>query len=307
MKILVTGGAGFIGSNLCDFLISEKHSVVVIDDLSTGHLSNLDCNIGSIEFFHEKLETFDLNAISNIEVVVHLAAQASVPMSINRFKESSSANILGTISVMEFCQQQKIPLIYASSSAVYGDLALGDDRDYKVDLLSPYAVDKYSMELYAKTSFKIHQLSSIGLRFFNVYGPRQDPNSPYSGVISIFSDKLLKGEHIIINGGHQTRDFVYVVDVVKAIYESINVCLEHDVCEHVNVLTGSSISIDHLVSLLGQEMNVIVNKKYKKLPNGDPEHSHGTTQKMIKILNMNLDDMIQIDKGLPLTLKFFRD
>jgi UDP-glucose 4-epimerase len=306
MKILVTGGAGFIGSNFCDFLIGKKHSVVVIDDLSTGHLSNLECIIDSIEFFHEKLENFDFDAISNIDAIVHLAAQASVPISIDRFKESSSANILGTISVMEFCQQQEIPLVYASSSAIYGDLALGDDRDYRVDLLSPYAVDKYSMELYAKTSFKIHQLSSVGLRFFNVYGPRQDPTSPYSGVISIFSDRLLKGERIIINGGHQTRDFVYVGDVVKAIYESVKVCLESVVCEQVNVLTGRSISVDHLALLLGEEIKVVVDKIYKKLPDGDPEHSHGTTNKMVEILNMNLDDMVQIDMGLPRTVSFLR-
>jgi UDP-glucose 4-epimerase len=278
----------------------------VIDDLSTGHLSNIESIRDNIDFFHEKVENFDFNKISNIDAVVHLAAQASVPVSIDCFKESSSTNLLGTISVMEYCQQQNIPLVYASSSAIYGNLPMGDDSVATVDLLSPYAVDKYTMELYAKTSFKIHKLSSIGLRFFNVYGPRQDPTSPYSGVISIFADSLINGKNIVINGGYQTRDFVYVDDVIHALYKSVKVCLESPVCEQVNILTGTSISIDNLASMLVRDIKANVSKIYQKLPDGDPEYSDGTTEKMVEILDVELKNMIKIEKGLSETVKFLR-
>jgi UDP-glucose 4-epimerase len=128
-----------------------------------------------------------------------LAAQASVPISVAKFGSSSSSNMLGTIKVIDYCRVNQIPLVYASSSAIYGNLELGDDQNSRVDLVSPYATDKYAMELYAKTAYKLYQLSSIGLRFFNVYGPRQDSTSSYSGVISTFVDRLLRRKSITIN------------------------------------------------------------------------------------------------------------
>jgi UDP-glucose 4-epimerase len=172
MNILVTGGAGFIGSNLCDYLVDRKNHVTIIDDLSTGNISNLTYIFDNIIFYNEKIESFDFNKLQKIDAVVHLAAQPSVPISIENFGDSSSSNILGSIKVIDYCRSNLIPLIYASSSAVYGNLEIGDDQSSEVELLSPYATDKYAMELYAKTANELYQLSSIGLRFFNVYGPR---------------------------------------------------------------------------------------------------------------------------------------
>jgi nucleoside-diphosphate-sugar epimerase len=307
IKLLVTGGAGFIGSNLCDFLVKNSHDVVVIDNLSTGKISNLSNVINDIEFINEDIEDFDFDNISDVDVVIHLAAQPSVPLSISNFKTSSTSNLLGTINVIDFCSNHKIPLIYASSSAIYGGLEFGDDNNSEIDILSPYAADKYCMELYAKTANKLYQLSSIGLRFFNVYGPRQDPGSPYSGVISIFIDRLLDKKSVYINGGYQTRDFIYVDDIIEIIYKAVITAKQNVECEQINVLTGNSISVDLLLDILAEKIGHDVQKIYQDLPNGDPEESNGSTGKMETILSVNLTELVQLDDGLASTIDFIKN
>jgi UDP-glucose 4-epimerase len=307
MNILVTGGAGFIGSNLCDYLVSKNYHVTIIDDLSTGKTSNLSSIIETIIFFKEKIESFDFNKLNKIDIVVHLAAQPSVPISIENFGISSSMNILGSINVIDYCRTHKIPLVYASSSAIYGDLEIGDDQGSEIDLLSPYATDKYAMELYAKTAYRLYQLSSIGLRFFNVYGPRQDPSSPYSGVISIFIDRLLNGHNIRINGGFQTRDFVYIEDIIQAIFKSIHIVCEDIICDQVNVLTGKTISVDEVSDILIKEIGIKVDKEFYELPEGDPKKSDGTSTKMKEFFGHDLKNMISIKTGLVKTVNFMQD
>lgn len=306
MKILVTGGAGFIGSNLCDYLLVQDHQLVVIDDLSSGFKENLKVNFDSIEFYQSKLETFDLDKLVSIDAVVHLAAQASAPASISNFYHSTSSNLLSTIKLVDYCKSRGIPMVYASSSAVYGNLPLGDDQEVAVDLLSPYATDKYVSELYLSVVHRLYGLSSIGLRFFNVYGPRQDPKNPYSGVISIFTDRLLASEDVTINGGYQTRDFIYVNDVVDVIYRSIKMVTNGSVCEVVNVLTGNTISIDMLadkmISIIGSRSQKI----FKELLLGDPERSEGTTEKMRNLFQLNRHILTAFDEGLFQTIDFMR-
>ena len=306
MKILITGGAGFIGSNLCDHLLLRECEVAIVDDLSTGHKSNLSSVLHKIEFYKEKIELFDFDKVSDIDAVVHLAAQPSVPLSITNFADSSSSNLLGTINVIDYCRVQKIPLIYASSSAIYGDLTLGNDESKEIDLLSPYATDKYAMELYAKTAHKLYQLSSVGLRFFNVYGPRQDPGSPYSGVISIFADRILEGREITINGGHQTRDFVYVKDVVNTIHWAIILASKSVVCEVSNVLTGKSVTIDHLANQMMDIVGVDVNKTYQDISMGDPEQSDGTVEKMARLFSIEVENFTKLKNGLQETIQYIK-
>ena len=307
MNVLVTGGSGFIGSNLCDFLVRKSHKVTVVDNLSTGKVSNLVNIINEIDFFEEEIEDFDFNKYKTLDAVIHLAAQPSVPLSLSDFKNSSISNLLGTIQVMNCCKQKKIPLIYASSSAIYGNLDKGNDASTKIDLLSPYAADKYAMEVYASAANKAYGLSSIGLRFFNVYGPRQDPSSPYSGVISIFIDLMLKGLAIQINGGYQTRDFIYVSDVVKLIYESLLISKRNVVSEKINVLTGVSKSIDFLADSLMTITGRSVQKIYRDLPIGDPEISSGCIDKMINLFNLDSSKLIQLDIGLKKTVDFINN
>ena len=306
MNILVTGGSGFIGSNLSDYLVNRGHTVTVVDDLSTGYISNLSSVIDGISFYEEKIELFDFDKLPKFDVLVHLAAQPLVPISVAKFGSSSSSNILGTIKVIDYCRVNQIPLVYASSSAIYGNLELGDDQNSRVDLLSPYATDKYAMELYAKTAYKLYQLSSIGLRFFNVYGPRQDSTSSYSGVISTFVDRLLRRESITINGGYQTRDFIYVKDVVDIIFKSIVVASNTVLCEQINVLTGQHVTIEELANMLIKKIGVDADKKYQELPLGDPKQSNGTTKKMVVLLKADLSNMVPIDSGLSETVNIMR-
>ena len=206
--------------------------------------------------------------------------------------------------MIDFCRLHNVPIVYASSSAIYGNLEFGNDETNKIDLLSPYALDKYTMELYSKTAHKLYKLSSIGLRFFNVYGPRQDPSSPYSGVISIFADKLIKGENITINGGYQTRDFIYVKDVINIIYKAIILSSRQPISDIGNVLTGNSITIDKLASKMMEIIDTNVNVTYKKLDFGDPEKSNGSTNKMVKLFKVDTNNFTPIETGLRSTIKY---
>lgn len=302
-KFIVTGGCGFIGSHLVELLIQEKHSVVVIDDLSSGFLKNVESIVGDIKIYQEKVEYFDFQSLGEIECVFHLAAQASVPYSIDNFVNSSLTNLLSTFKVIEFCTKRMIPMVYATSSAVYGNLPFGIETG-GIELLSPYATDKYSMEMYTMANYNLKKAPSFGLRFFNVYGPRQDASSPYSGVISLFVDKLSRGEPITINGGYQTRDFVFVTNVVHCIYTAYQYLLINPSAKVANVLTGKSISIDELVKYIAELMNVNPVCNYQELPAGDPESSLGSTELMETLLQVKGSSFINIREGLKQTIEY---
>ena len=288
---LITGGCGFIGSHLVEKLIGLNHNVIVVDNMSSGYVENINIKSELVELRKESVENFDFNDIGHIDGVFHLAAQASVPLSIKNFYESSKTNSLSCFKIISFCKKNKIPIVYASSSAVYGNLPFGDE-EAGIELLSPYAVDKYS------------NLSSFGLRFFNVYGPKQDPNSQYSGVISIFTSRLVENKEIFVNGGHQTRDFIYVGDVVNSLIRAIEKIRINKGCYISNILTGKSITINDLVKSLSQILNIEAKCIYRDLPLGDPERSSGTTLTMEKILNVKLNNLIKIEDGLKKTIEW---
>jgi len=249
-RVLVTGGAGFIGSHVVDLLLAEGVTVRVLDNLSTGKMENLPFLEPGLEFIQASVEDKQcvIEACRNVDAVVHLAALVSVPASIEHPEKSVATNLLGFHHVLEALREQgfKGRLLYASSSAVYGadvgEAALTEDQA-PGNLISPYAQDKYSNEMYAQLYSKLYGINTLGFRFFNVYGPRQDPDSPYSGVISIFMDRAFAQQDIHIFGdGSQTRDFVYVDDLVK----TLRLGLDSDYQGVLNLGTGVAIKIAKL-------------------------------------------------------------
>ena len=220
-KALVTGGAGFIGSHLVDALLSDGCQVVVLDNLSTGRLSNLEHVIDKISFHKGDIRDRETlaNAVKDCEVVFHQAAMVSVPRTVEDPLGSAMINEIGTLLVLEAARKHHVKrVVLASSSAVYGDDPdLPKMEKMVVKPLSPYAVQKLTGEYYANIYYDLYGLETSCLRYFNVYGPRQDPSSPYSGVISIFMSRALSQKSPVIYGdGNQYRDFIFVNDVVRA-------------------------------------------------------------------------------------------
>lgn len=250
MKILVTGGCGFIGSHVVDALLARGDEPVVLDDLSTGKRSNLPDGVMVIEGSIEDSETV-ARAIDGCGAVVHLAAIASVQKCNETWAASHAVNVTGTVKVLEAARNAgRVPVVYASSAAIYGDNTNTPLTEREAPApLTAYGVDKYGSELHAGVAGRIHGVPSFGLRFFNVFGPRQDPSSPYSGVISIFASRFARGDGVTIHGdGGQIRDFVYVGDVVAHILAALQAA---DVSAPVaNVCTGRQTSVLGLAEVL---------------------------------------------------------
>tara|TARA_Y100000996_G_C22541947_1_gene650339 strand:+ start:919 stop:1884 length:966 start_codon:yes stop_codon:yes gene_type:complete len=307
-KFIITGGCGFIGSTLVDYLLSNKFAdeILVIDDLSSGYKKNLLYS-RKIKLINCKIQDFDTDLLDDDFCgIFHLAAQTSVPYSMDNFFASSSNNLLSTLKVIDIAKNLKIPVIYASSSAVYGNLPKGNDAIDETEILSPYAQDKLTMEYYFKISNQIFNVSSIGIRFFNVYGPKQDPSNPYSGVISIFIENLLNKKPVIVNGGYQTRDFIFVGDIANVLHLSMQRINQND-CLIFNAGTGVSISINDLLKKLIKLTQSQPEVIKKELPLGDPKESSGTYRKMEDILNIKTNSFYDLESGLLQTVKYIKD
>jgi UDP-glucose 4-epimerase len=221
MKVLVTGGAGFIGSHIVDALVARGDTVVVLDDLSTGRRANLAAVAGDVRLDVGSVADLDAvrRAAEGCEVVFHMAAVASVQRTVEAPIDTSAVNLGGTLNVLEAARAAGARrVVFAGSAAAYGDNPALPLRESETPRpLSPYAIEKLASEQYMRVWSQLYGLETVTLRFFNVFGPRQDPSSPYSGVISIFVDRLMAGRPAAIYGdGRQTRDFVYVADVVRA-------------------------------------------------------------------------------------------
>jgi UDP-glucose 4-epimerase len=292
---LVTGGAGFIGSHIVDRLLADGCKVRVLDDFSTGHQENLAA-AGNIEIIEGDVgdpETV-ANAVDGVDVVFHEAAIASVPKTIEDPLGSQRTNYQGTLNVLEAARNASAKrVVFASSAAIYGDdPELPKIEDMPAKPLSPYAVDKLASEYACQMYTRLYGLETVCLRYFNVYGPRQDPSSAYSGVISVFADRLKEGAQPTIYGdGEQTRDFIYISDVVAA---NINAATEPGAAGDVfNVATGNKVSLNELLrvmaGLCGQESN----PTYGEARPGDIRHSLANINKAVKQLNVEPDHFLQ--------------
>lgn len=276
MRVLVTGGAGFIGSHLTDRLLLEGHEVTVLDDLSTGVISNLPK--------HRRLrievgDVADQGAVASVmagqEVVFHLAAVASVQASVDDPVATNRTNLRGSIVVLEAAKHAGVArLVYASSAAVYGDNAeLPVTEAAQTRPLSPYAADKLAGEHYLGHYHRQGWLHGTAFRFFNVFGPRQDPSSPYSGVISIFAERTARGDGVTIFGdGRQTRDFVHVGDLVEVLYRSLSWTRE-TVLPVVNVGRGVQVSLLQLLDAIEAISGKSVSRTFRPERSGDVRHS----------------------------------
>jgi len=259
--ILVTGGAGFIGSNLVGFLLENKIRVSVLDNLATGRLSNLD------EFQNNPLFTFIegditnyetcLNALNGIDAVSHQAALGSVPRSIEFPHNTHSVNATGFLNMLHAVKEKGLKrFVYASSSSVYGNSQNSPKKiGEEGELLSPYAVTKRLNEEYGKVYHKLHSIETVGLRYFNVFGPKQDPNGVYAAAIPKFIDKMLSGDEIIINGdGEQTRDFTYVLNAVQANVLGLSTENSQAFGKAFNVACGEYLSLNGMIAAIKEQL-----------------------------------------------------
>lgn len=255
-SFLITGGLGFIGSHLADVACRDGHSVTVLDNLSTGSLDNVGADVRVA--IGDVADAACMSRLAEqVDGIFHLAAVSSVAAYAEDWARVSRTNLLGTVTVFEAAARAGIPVVYASSAAVYGDTPLLPIREDSIPApISSYGAEKWCVEMHAATTGRILDLTAVGLRFFNVYGPRQTPGSPYSGVISVFLDRLASGQPVQVHGdGRQTRDFVFVEDVAQALLRAM--ACAGDGCEDVyNVCSGRETSVlellDHLESLAGR-------------------------------------------------------
>ena len=284
--VLVTGGAGFIGSNLVDALLTKGYAVRVLDDLSTGKRSNLPLDNPKVELIEGDVADAALvaRAMHGCNAVVHLAAVASVQASVDDPVRTHQSNFIGTLNVCEAMRETGVKrVVFASSAAVYGNNGEGESiaEDTLKSPLTPYASDKLASEYYLDFYRREHGLEPIIFRFVNIFGPRQDPSSPYSGVISIFSERAEKGLPITVFGdGEQTRDFLYVGDLVKILVQAIE--LNKVEAGAVNVGLNQATSLNQMLKALGEVVSQLPPVSYGPARSGDIRHSRADNQLLLQ-------------------------
>ncbi len=308
-KVLVTGGAGFIGSNLTEVLLQRGHSVRVLDDFSTGKRENLIFNQAypSLQIVEGDLRDPSTcqEAAQGMEYIFHQGALPSVQRSIEDPETSNAVNVGGTLNILLAAREKGVRrVMYAASSSVYGDTpTLPKHEEMAPNPLSPYALQKYIGEQYCRLFYQLYGLETISLRYFNIFGPKQDPNSLYSAVIPKFIDALLQGRSPIIFGdGEQSRDFTYIENVVQANLLAMSADRVHG--EAINIACGKRISLNQLASLLKEILGSKQSLIYEEPRKGDVKHSLADIQRGKEIINY--EPSVGMEAGLRKTVDFFR-
>jgi len=306
-QYLVTGGAGFIGSNIAERLLKAGHAVRIIDDYSTGRPENIDALRDRIDFIQGSLCDVDYaaEAVRDVDYVLHLAARPSVPASVEDPRSCHEANIDGTFNLLMAARDARVKrVVYSASSSAYGDtLKLPNQEDFAPRPLSPYAVAKLAGEYYCKVFTEIYGLECVSLRYFNVFGPRQNPASQYSAVIPKFITSLLSGEAPTIFGdGEQTRDFTFVENVYLG---NMLACTASGAPGHViNLACGTPISVNKLVDLLNGIIGTRIRPRYEPARPGDVKHSAADVAKARTILNFQ--PTVDLRAGLEQTVEWYK-
>lgn len=307
-KVIVTGGAGFIGSNLADELIRLGAKVTIIDNLMTGFQENLNEIQGSFDFVKGDVNDTDLlnTVIAGADTVFHQAALPSVPRSIEDPAETHQACVNGTFNLLLAARNNKVRrFIYAASSSAYGDQpTLPKVETMRPDPMSPYAVAKLAGEYYCRTFYNVYGLETMSLRYFNVFGPRQNPASMYSGVISRFIDALAKGERPVIFGdGGQSRDFTYVANVVDANIRAAET--RSGIGEVINVANGERTTLLELLDVLKNVIGVNeVSPEFREPRRGDVRHSQADNSRAVECLGYS--KLVGLEEGLKRTYDWWR-
>lgn len=307
--VLVTGGAGFVGSHLAATLTASGTRVRVIDDLSTGHRENLDGIDGEIDFVQASLTDAKIlgRALEDVEIVFHEAAIPSVPRSVENPRETHTACVEATFSLLLAARDARVRrVVYAASSSAYGDQpTLPKEEKMAPAPLSPYAVAKLVGEYYCQAFTHTYGLETVSLRYFNVFGPRQDPSSQYSGVISRFISVLLSGEQPVIFGdGEQSRDFTYIANVVDANLRAAQTT--RGVGHVINVANGERITLNQLL----EELKKItgrpeVEAEYREARVGDVRHSLADISRARDLLSY--EPRVELQEGLQRTVEWYRE
>ena len=304
---LVTGGAGFIGSNIVGELVRHGETVRVVDNLATGHIENLASVRQKIQWHEADIR--DLENIrpdfEGVDYVIHLAAIPSVPRSISDPLTSNAVNIDGILNVLLAARDASAKrLVFSASSAAYGDHpALPRVETQEPRPLSPYALTKLTGEYYCKIFTQVYGLETVALRYFNIFGPRQSPDSPYSGVLSLFISAYMEGKTPAIFGdGEQSRDFTYIQNTVDA---TLRACTAPESSGRViNVGTGERHTLNETIRILNRIFGVQVTARYDAARTGDVQHSHANISQARKVLGY--EPQVRFEEGLNKTVAWFR-
>ncbi len=303
---LVTGGAGFIGSHIAHALVARGDTVRVFDNLSTGHRSNVP-ESDRCEFIHGDLTDSDLlaEALAGVEVVFHEAALASVPRSVEDPLATNLACVTGTVSLLDAARRAGVRrVVYAASSSAYGDQPFVSKRETDLPApLSPYAAAKLAGELYCQAFYHTYGLETVGLRYFNVFGPRQDPDSPYSAVIPLFITRILSGETPVVFGdGGQSRDFTFVSNVVDG---NLLAAEARDAAgKIINLANGRSTSLLRLLEALGELLEKPVRPRFEPARAGDVRDSLADITLARTLLGY--EPRVELEEGLRLSIEYYR-